>query len=281
MDQDRTLTPNWDDFPRLDDVITTADLDTKGEGKFAATYINWCKTAQLLREHAKGWQFELRTTLDPDGHDTHVFRAPDGSGYVVGFFRAPTGSGFLDTPDFPQAIMEARPVLNEDGSPKLNKWGKPMMDANASIPWNEITARDVTDTHRRCMCTAAAAHFGLAWQLWAKEEIENPMREKQSAPAPKAAPRKAASSKKADIPPTQADQTATAVEPSVQDQVATVLKPLFAEYGQEAVKAWRAEYKAKFKLQADVPTAANITTPEQFAFTEDYLNNYKKAKSKK
>ena len=286
MDQDRTLTPNWDDFPRLDNVITTADLDTKGEGKFAATYINWCKTAQLLREHAKGWQFELRTTLDPDGHDTHVFRAPDGSGYVVGFFRAPTGSGFLDTPDFPQAIMEARPVLNEDGTPKLSKKGYPMMDANASIPWNEITARDVTDTHRRCMCTAAAAHFGLAWQLWAKEEIENPMREKQSAPAPKTAPRKAASSKKADIPPTQADQTATAVEPSIQERVESELVKEFAKHNEstkegtvnKAAEEWKAEFKKAFKLSPEVSQISRslITTPEQFDWTKKFLDYYSK-----
>ena len=269
-------TPDWDKFPRLDDVITLADTDTKGEGKFAATYINWCKTAQLLRKHAAGWQFELRTTLDPNGHETHVFRAPDGSGYLVGFFRAPTGSGFLDTPDFPQAIMDARPVLEADGSPKLNKWGKPMMDANASIPWDEITARDVTDTHRRCMCTTAAAHFGLAWQIWAKEEIENPMREKEPAPAPKAAAKKAASSNKAVNTPPQAKQTATAEGPSVQEQVAAVIRPLFQQHGEPAINAWRAKYKAQFKLSADVGniTGANITTPEQFAFTETFLNEF-------
>ena len=51
-----------------------------------------------------------------------------------------------------------------------------MNHQNKPIEWDKITARDVTDTHRRCMCTAAAAHFGLAWQLWAKVEIENPMR---------------------------------------------------------------------------------------------------------
>jgi hypothetical protein len=41
----------------------------------------------------------------------------------------------------------------------------------------KIDARDLTDTHRRCLCTAAAASFGLAWQLWAKEPVENPHRD--------------------------------------------------------------------------------------------------------
>ena len=81
--------PNWDDYPDLDGVITTADVDSKGTGKFSAQYINHMKVSQLLRKHAPGWQFELRTTTDENARETHVFRAPDGSGYVVGFFRAP------------------------------------------------------------------------------------------------------------------------------------------------------------------------------------------------
>ena len=252
-------TPNWENYPNLDNVISKEDVDKKGTGSYTAEYINWCKAAQLLRTKAKGWQFELRTTLDANGHETDVFRAPNGSGYLKGFFRAPTGSGFLDTPDFPQAIMDNR---------------------NQPKQWDAITARDVTDTHRRCMCTAAAAHFGLAWQLWAKVDIENPFRpDEEPAQAPKAAAKKSASSKKAVNTPPQANQIATSVEPSVQDKVATVLKPLFIEYGEEAVTAWRAKYKAQFKLKADVSniTGANISTPEQFAFTEDFLNNFKPA----
>ena len=265
-------TPNWDEFPCLDDVITTDDLETKGEGKFAPSYVNWCKTAQLLRKHAAGWQFELRTTLDPDGHDTHVFRAPDGSGYLVGFFRAPTGSGFLDTPDFPQAIMDARPVLNPDGTAKLNKWNKPMMDANASIPWDEITARDVTDTHRRCMCTAAAAHFGLAWQIWAKEEVENPMREE--AEKPQTAPARQRSTKAAANTPPKPESVAKPEETSVKDKVDTVLRPLFEEAGKDVVKLWKQAFKTNFKLTADAHLISGeaIITEEQFIFTEMFIN---------
>ncbi len=50
-----------------------------------------------------------------------------------------------------------------------------------------ISARDVTDTHRRCLCAAAAATFGLAWQLWAREPLEDPhQRDDYQAPAPAA-----------------------------------------------------------------------------------------------
>jgi hypothetical protein len=136
--------------PNLGSVISAADIDKKGTGSYAADYVNWCRTAQLLRENAPGWQFHLRTAT-PEGQ--LVWKAPNGTGYVVGYFEGPGG---ITTPDFPQAVMDNR---------------------NKAIEFEAIDARDLTDTHRRCLCTAAAAQFGLAWQLWAKEPVENPHRE--------------------------------------------------------------------------------------------------------
>jgi hypothetical protein len=78
---------------------------------------------------------------------------------VVGCFEHINGS---DTPPFPQAIMDNR---------------------NNAILFEKVTARDLTDAHRRCLCTAAAAQFGLAWQLWAREPVENPHREEAGKPA--------------------------------------------------------------------------------------------------
>ena len=158
--------PNRDNSD-LDGVITTADVEKTRRRQFAASYVNHMKVSQLLRKHAPGWQFELRTTTDENARETHVFRAPDGSGYVVGFFRAPTGSGFLDTPDMVHAVMNNR------------------MQA---VQWDKITARDLTDTERRAMCVIAARHFGLAYELWAKDPIEDPYRDEEaSEPAPKGA----------------------------------------------------------------------------------------------
>lgn len=147
-------------IPNLADVITTDDVSTKGTGNYKADYINWARVAHLLHQHAPGWQFHL--TAAPDGG--HVWRAPNGTGYVVGHFTGPTGQV---TPDFPQAVMDNR---------------------NAAVPLDRIDARDITDSHRRCLCTAAAATFGLAWQLWAREEIENPHRETQQPPREAARP---------------------------------------------------------------------------------------------
>lgn len=145
--------------PNLAGVITTDDVSTKGTGNFKADYVNWARIAHLLHIHAPGWEFHLRMSPDQQGY---VWKAPNDTGYVVGYF---TGPGNQLTPDFPQSVMDNR---------------------NAPIPFDRISARDVTDTHRRCLCTTAAYTFGLAYELWAKEEVENPYRnESESGPAPR------------------------------------------------------------------------------------------------
>jgi hypothetical protein len=152
-------------FPNLGDVITTDDVSTKGSGSYKADYINWARTMHLLHLHAPGFQFHLAHYVD----SSHVWKAPNGTAYVVGYFTGPNGQR---TPDFPQAVMDNR---------------------NNAIAFDKVTARDLTDSHRRCLCTAAAAQFGLGWQLWAREEVENPHREEKKAKP--AAPAKAATVK--------------------------------------------------------------------------------------
>ena len=145
------LSPSPPSIPNLGDVIKTDDVSRKGAGKYTADYVNWCRVAHLLHENAPGWQFNVQ----PSPSGSHVWEAPNGTAYVVGYFTGPNGER---TPDFPQSVMDNR---------------------NAPIAFAKVSARDFTDTHRRCLCTAAAATFGLAWQLWAREEIENPHREEK------------------------------------------------------------------------------------------------------
>lgn len=125
--------------------IATADLVEKiGGGNFSASYINWARTVQLLREHAPGWMPELVPTQNGDV----VHPAPVGA-FLLIRFRHVDGAV---TPEVPQAIMDTR---------------------NAAIPLAKITARDITDTHRRGVCMAAAFTFGLAYELWAKIPLES------------------------------------------------------------------------------------------------------------
>jgi hypothetical protein len=143
-------------IPNLAGVITKADIDTKGTGSYAASYVNWAKVAHLLHEHAPGWDFRL--SMAPDGGLLH--KAPDGTAYVIGYFDGPDGETLAD---FPFPCMDNR---------------------NNPIQMEKVSARILTDTHRRAMCACAAFSFGLAYELWAKDPVEDPHREEQ---APKAA----------------------------------------------------------------------------------------------
>lgn len=131
------------EFPNLAGVATADLVETIGTGKFSAAYINWSRTMHLLRQHAPGWLPEAVPA--PDGYVLH--QAPVGA-YLLIRFR----NGDTVTPSVPQAVMDAR---------------------NAAIPIDKITARDITDTHRRGVCMAAAMLFGLAYELWAKMPLEN------------------------------------------------------------------------------------------------------------
>jgi hypothetical protein len=153
-------------LPNLAGVATNDLVETIGGGNFKASYINWSRTLNLLREHAPGWLPE--TVPNSEGGLLHA--APVGC-YLLIRFR----NGEQTTPAVPQAVMDPR---------------------NAAIPHDKITARDLTDTHRRGICLAAAMTFGLAYELWAKLPLESGYDEderdaktsRQSAPKPPAAP---------------------------------------------------------------------------------------------
>ena len=248
------LTPDWDKFPSLDGIGEKQHVKKKGSADFA----NWAVVCTYMRKHAKGWQPAFKTWFDSEGREHRAFPEPDGTASVVVFWRAPEGSGFLSTEDY------AQPILFQ----------------NKPKQFEQCSSLIITNAIKRGWAAAASVHFGLFAELWSKNPMECPFENEdlmdEPAPAPKAAAKKAASSNKTVNKPPQADQTATAEGPSVQEQVAAVIRPLFQQHGEPAINAWRAKYKAQFKLSADVAniTGANITTPEQFAFTENFLNEF-------
>lgn len=132
------------ELPRLGGVATKDLVETIGSGSFKAQYINWSRTMELLRQHAPGWMVE--TVFNADGELLH--RAPVGAQLMLRF-RHTDGTC---TTEVPQAVMDHR---------------------NNSIPYEKITSRDITDTHRRGACLLAAFQFGLAYELWAKMPLES------------------------------------------------------------------------------------------------------------
>ena len=226
------------DFPQLGGVITPDDISTKGSGSYAADYVNWAKIAHLLHVHAPGWQFTLSSA--PDGG--HVWRAPDGSGYVVGYFA----NGEQVTPDFPQACMDNR---------------------NNPIPFERITARTLTDTHRRCLCTAAAFSFGLGYELWARVEVENPMREEAATalPAVTSASKPASKVTPSKRPSSPNPERLSAAE--IQELVAAV-----CQVSEERRTQIVAAFQERFSLPADKKAADYIKTAAHRDFLMEQLH---------
>jgi len=132
-------------IPNLGGVIKAEDVFEKGSGSYTASYVAWAKTSQLLRDHAPGWGFHLEPK-----NEEYVWKAPDGSGYLMCYFRS--NEEETRTSLFPFPIMDNR---------------------NNPIQCEKISARALTDSHRRALCACAAFTFGLAYELWAKEEIES------------------------------------------------------------------------------------------------------------
>ena len=140
-------------LPNLAGVIKTSDLYKKM--KF--DYVPWAKTAQLLREHAPGWQFFLKPS-NPNGDIfSYVHAAPDNTGFLMGYFEhIETGK---QTSSNVFAITD---------------------NANRPIQLEKISCNSIQNSHRRCLCAGACKDFGLAYELWAQIEID----EAKQAPPP-------------------------------------------------------------------------------------------------
>jgi len=134
-------------IPNLAGVIKKDDIYQKGGGSFKASYVAWAKTSQLLREHAPGWSFHLAAK---DGN--YVWEAPDGTGYLMCYFAVDREhrEKHGNMPLFPFPIMDNR---------------------NMPVKLEKISSRIFTDSHRRALCACAAFTFGLAYELWADEEV--------------------------------------------------------------------------------------------------------------
>ena len=232
-------------IPNLAGVITKADVDTKGSGSYAASYVNWAKVAHLLHEHAPGWDFHLRPALD----GTLLHQAPDGTAFVVGEFIGPDDERLAS---FPFPCMDNR---------------------NNPIQLDKVSARILTDTHRRAMCACAAFSFGLAYELWAKDPVEDPHREEAPAKPASKAPAKAAAKASPAAPaaePAAPEAPAADGEPISEDErklCIELLKDLPAAQRNQIIVA----FKAQFKLPDDALITQYITTTLHRDFIQQQL----------
>jgi len=235
--------------PNLAGVITTADVDTKGSGSYAASYVNWAKVVHLLHKHAPGWDFYLRNSSE---HGL-LHQAPDGTAYVVGEFIGPNGDPLAP---FPFPCMDNR---------------------NNPIQLEKVSARILTDTHRRAMCACAAFSFGLAYELWAKDPVEDPHREE---PSPAKSATKAAAKPSSNPKPAvsataqnpEQQRPTTEAQPITEDErllCVQLLKDMDADNRNKIIVA----FKKRFNLAADALITQYITTNEHRDFIQQHLSS--------
>jgi hypothetical protein len=227
-------------YPNLAGVITKDDVYTKGTGSYAASYVAWAKIANHLHTHAPGWEFHLKPTQD----GAHLWKAPDGTGYLIGYFTGPEDQA---TADFPFPVMDNR---------------------NNPVQYDKISARALTDAHRRALCACAAFSLSLGYELWAKEEVaEAGATPTETAPvsAPEAKAKPAI--KKQVAPP------ADMVAPIDEGEYEIVIRSLTDLHSKtpEKIKELSAAFRKEYKLPGDASLSKQIKTQAHVQFINAFL----------
>lgn len=229
-------------FPNLAGVITLSDVKQKGTGSYAADYIPWAKVTQLLNEHANGWLPELTTTVDGG----LIHKAPNGTGFL--YIRFVNVDLAIETPDWPYAITDNR---------------------NNPIPLEKISSRDIADSHRRGICSAAAAFFALGYELWAREEVAAASPEsvetqpeiqlQQVKPQPAAAPAKRVKAKPAEEQAKPATDNAEVIKKELVDTCVDLIQSRLSRIDQIA---WIADKATKWNLDESGSKLAQMSVDQ-------------------
>jgi hypothetical protein len=230
-------------YPNLAGIITKDDVYTKGTGSYAASYVAWARIANHLHTHAPGWEFHLKPTQD----GTHLWKAPDGTGYLIGYFTGPEDQA---TADFPFPVMDNR---------------------NNPVQYDKISARALTDAHRRALCACAAFSLSLGYELWAKEEVAeagSTATETVVIEVPEAKAKPAA--KKQVAPTTAVADLAAPIDEGEYEIVIRSLTDLHSK-APERIKELSAAFRKEYKLPGDAALSKQIKTQAHVQFINAFL----------
>ena len=231
-------------IPNLAGVIKTSDLYKKM--KF--DYVPWAKTAQLLREHAPGWQFFLKPS-NPNGDIfSYVHIAPDNTGFLMGYFEH-IETGKQTSPNV-FAITD---------------------NANRPVQLERISCNNIQNSHRRCLCACACKDFGLAYELWAQIEIDEA---KQAPPEPKKGIARTPTKPKQDPDPVESIQDKNYGNPIAKPVLDVLVKKIMSlseKYPDKKDEVLN-KYKKEYKITAEKIGPADIRTTEQGKYLTLLIN---------
>ena len=212
------------ELPNLAGVITLSDVKQKGSGSYAADYVPWAKVMMLINQHCNGWLPEL---IEDANTGEYVHKAPNGTGYLCIQFV----NGSYSTPVWTYAVMDNR---------------------NNAIAYEKISARDLADSHRRGVCSAAAAFFSLGYELWAREEVAAAAEKVETQPEiqlqQEAA--KPAAKKKGRLPEPPKESSATQTV-DTDGQIAKCMELIQQRLDRTQQVAWIADKATKWNLDGD------------------------------
>jgi hypothetical protein len=185
--------------------------------------------------------------LKPAQDGTHLWKAPDGTGYLIGYFTGPEDQA---TADFPFPVMDNR---------------------NNPVQYDKISARALTDAHRRALCACAAFSLSLGYELWAKEEVaeagstttETVVVEVPEAKAKPTAKKQAAS----------AAPVADLAAPIDEGEYEIVIRSLTDLHSKapEKIKELSAAFRKEYKLPGDAALSKQIKTQAHVQFINAFL----------
>ena len=219
------------ELPNLAGVITLSDVKQKGSGSYAADYVPWAKVMQLLNEHCNGFLPELVPTENGD----YVHKAPNGTGYLCIQFE----KGSYTTPVWTYAVMDNR---------------------NNAIAYEKISARDLADSHRRGICSAAAAFFSLGFELWAREEVAAAEQKVETQPEVQLQQSKPAGKKKGQPAPPRGSSAPTTVD--TDGLIAKCMDLIQEKLDKTSQIGWIADKAAKWNLDGDGPKLKQMTVDQ-------------------
>jgi len=219
------------ELPNLAGVITLSDVKQKGSGSYAADYVPWAKVMQLLNEKANGWLPEL--IKDHNGDLVH--KAPNGTGYLCIQFV----NGTYGTPVWTYAVMDNR---------------------NNAIAYEKISARDLADSHRRGICSAAAAFFSLGFELWAREEVAAAEQKVETQPEVQLQQSKPVGKKKGQPAPPRSSSAPTTVD--TDGLIAKCMDLIQEKLDKTSQIGWIADKATKWNLDGDGPKLKQMTVDQ-------------------
>jgi len=140
-------------------------------------------------------------------------------------------------------------------------WTYAVMDnRNNAIAYEKISARDLADSHRRGICSAAAAFFSLGFELWAREEVAAAEQKVETQPEVQLQQSKPAGKKKGQPAPPRGSSAPTTVD--TDGLIAKCMDLIQEKLDKTSQIGWIADKATKWNLDGDGPKLKQMTVDQ-------------------